>query len=279
MDVRWTLAALLLAACGFEHGQGASSDATVVDVPPATGDQDNDGIKNEVDNCPVVANANQRDHDGDGRGDACDKCPHINTGAAEPDADADGVGDACDPRPTMAGDKQVLFEGFTDASSADTWIRTGPAPWSVLNGAVEQTDPNTGDSLIAPMPQFQKLYAATSFKLLGLPTGKGGSSAGMCIGVATGQYYCCTVANGGMSLKASSSMGPAATSTWSGTFDVGDRIDIVESLASGHRCDAKQGTLSANVSDTAGGTAGQVELYTGASAAAFDYVFLVEVGN
>ena len=36
------------------------------------GDSDGDGVLNDVDNCPAVANANQRDCDGDGIGDVCD---------------------------------------------------------------------------------------------------------------------------------------------------------------------------------------------------------------
>jgi len=58
-------------------------------------DNDNDGVLNQLDNCPTVANANQLDGDGDSLGDACDNCPEV----ADPnqsDLDGDGLGDPCD---------------------------------------------------------------------------------------------------------------------------------------------------------------------------------------
>lgn len=59
-------------------------------------DVDGDGVANDGDNCPEIANAGQGDTDSDGDGDACDNCP----GVANPDqadTDGDGIGDACDP--------------------------------------------------------------------------------------------------------------------------------------------------------------------------------------
>ena len=37
----------------------------------AVGDRDNDGVADDIDNCPDVPNADQSDSDGDGIGDAC----------------------------------------------------------------------------------------------------------------------------------------------------------------------------------------------------------------
>ena len=45
-------------------------------------DRDGDGVLSPADNCPGVANKDQKDTDGDGRGDACDVCPTANPGDA-----------------------------------------------------------------------------------------------------------------------------------------------------------------------------------------------------
>jgi len=74
-------------------------------------DSDVDGIDDDLDNCPQVANPDQSDVDADGRGDACDdvnddvdadgvhndldNCRFV-ANPDQGDVDNDGVGDACD---------------------------------------------------------------------------------------------------------------------------------------------------------------------------------------
>ncbi|MBY0422265.1 MAG: thrombospondin type 3 repeat-containing protein, partial [Parvularculaceae bacterium] len=52
------------------------------------------GCSNVADNCPMTANANQADSDGDGLGDACDSC--ANAADSGVDTDRDGTDDVCD---------------------------------------------------------------------------------------------------------------------------------------------------------------------------------------
>ncbi len=89
-------------------GMGAG-DADCDGTPDALEiDADNDGIRDNLDNCPQAANPGQADGDGDGVGDACDpdldndedlnvsdNCPRVANPQQE-DVDEDGIGDACD---------------------------------------------------------------------------------------------------------------------------------------------------------------------------------------
>jgi spore coat protein A len=57
-------------------------------------DTDGDGVPDDVDNCPTLANASQEDGDLDGVGDACDNCP-MHANPTQLDCDSDGLGDVC----------------------------------------------------------------------------------------------------------------------------------------------------------------------------------------
>jgi len=58
-------------------------------------DNDGDGVANEEDNCPDIANEDQANDDSDSHGDACDNCQYVNNDE-QTDTDGDGIGDVCD---------------------------------------------------------------------------------------------------------------------------------------------------------------------------------------
>lgn len=111
-------------------------------VPPEVSpdDNDGDGVKNEVDNCPGVFNSGQYDEDNDAKGDECDPCPHLSLPTADEDGDEDGVGNGCDPRPTSAGDAIAYWNGFHVAGSGLpstlAMVHGAANRWSVAGGSL-----------------------------------------------------------------------------------------------------------------------------------------------
>ena len=119
-------------------------------------DTDEDGVCDDVDVCPLVANSGQEDVDGDGVGDVCDNSPlHFNPGqedadddgvgdvsdncvntpnADQTDGDGDGVGDACDNCETTANADQLDADGDGVGDACDNCETTANADQSDVDG-------------------------------------------------------------------------------------------------------------------------------------------------
>ena len=84
------------------------------------------------------------DEDDDGLTDDCDNCPHV-ANETQGDADGDGVGDGCDPRPTAGGDRIAFFDGFGD--DLHRWV-TGDSEWLVFGDQLHASSSSCIDVLI-----------------------------------------------------------------------------------------------------------------------------------
>jgi thrombospondin type 3 repeat protein len=110
---------------------------------PTTHDEDGDGIVDECDNCPSIANANQAD------------VREVNAGGM-----ADGVGDACDPRPTAGGDSIFLFDGLNFTTFPADWENVGVGNWIASGSTVTATATDTGQELRRHFPTSLGNYLA-----------------------------------------------------------------------------------------------------------------------
>lgn len=125
-------------------GDTTPMDDAGVDAPDATPDDDDDDdtVLDTNDNCPLEANTDQHDEDGDALGDVCDPCPPSSNNT---DGDGDGVGDACDPNPQTPGDAIAMFEGLHAGvpagwETAGTWTQMGDDLRVALGACVDQNN-------------------------------------------------------------------------------------------------------------------------------------------
>jgi hypothetical protein len=120
-------------------------------------DSDGDGIDDDIDNCPAVANADQADLDVDGAGDACDldddgdgvddlvdTCPDVYD-PDQSDTDLDGLGDACDDDDDGDGvdDLDDLCPGTGSGATVDA-AGCGGEQFVTLTCGTEDDHPNHG---------------------------------------------------------------------------------------------------------------------------------------
>jgi hypothetical protein len=290
--------ATFVTGCAFEPGsldQGDDGDhsgdgAGSQDVGK---DSDGDGLPDLVDNCVTVGNTDQRDHDDDGRGDACDACPHL--ADAGDDSDGDGVGDACDPRPQLAGDRIAFFEGFYGPVGWDPVIGTNT--WTIAEGMLRQPDvlnqhqlvrddsPDLGEVIVEARVRINALStSATSRRSVGLVLGYRDDDDFLFCGLAAqGQT---SEVNAGQvdrdfwgSPRFTYNQAAFAGSMTADWLTVHARTMQIATRTTRIECSTHRAGVTANaVYDASGGPSGDVGLRTNGADASFDYVFVIAVG-
>ena len=131
----WAIGATAVSGENSQPDISGSNVTVTYNVTVAVTDSDGDGLNDNVDNCPNVANADQANSDSDALGNACDpdddndtvadgsdNCQFVaNLGQANNDGDA--LGDACDPdddNDTVAdGSDNCQFAANSDQENHD----------------------------------------------------------------------------------------------------------------------------------------------------------------
>jgi hypothetical protein len=280
------LPALLVSACSFEPGAppGSSTVDARVDGSPLL-DTDGDSILDADDNCPDLANLDQRDWDSDQVGDSCDVCPHL--AVSTPDTDGDDVGDACDPRPAIGGDRRVIWVAFYQVSDITGWPNTAgtnAGAWSVEPGADggELVQTNTAFSLLDSPTAYNDLYFAARAEIVTTANEFGFCSGDRPIG---NQYYCCgAYLNGAASARAASAW-PASPAQKGDPMafpygTVGDTIDFVGTMtATNSVCTISMGgTTVTSMTDRGPVMQGTAVFYTTVPVR-YHYAFVVTIGT
>lgn len=136
-------------------GQDSASTQSCIRVSPESYDADHDGISDEQDNCPDVANPSQRDSNGNGVGDACEIGPDGQVQVKpEPvtdvasDRDRDGIADVQDNCPDVPNPSQIDADsdGIGDACQAVEAPGKLTSPWVALRGDAGVECPQCSDS-------------------------------------------------------------------------------------------------------------------------------------
>jgi hypothetical protein len=256
--------------CRIDPLDAGSSE---LDAPTAdaSDDIDDDGILNAADNCPAMANTDQRDHDGDSHGDVCDNCPHIANESQAATMDADLVGDACDPDQGRL-DTMSRFEGFYETPAG--W--TMPGGWGVANGKLTATVTSGFQFAYLNSNVAADVTVVTAAGMVpGTPTPNVSVLAH--VAPATSQYYRCGVV--------ASTTGRAEITLNTGTnFTTIDQINYVtpsysditvriDLTGANLTCAARAGPETANLAGSSSGAAGnRIGLRVREATGSFDYV-------
>jgi len=125
---------------GGGGGGGLVRPGLFVNPPPPNPDIDGDGVPNDSDNCPLIANPNQSDVDGDQVGDVCDNAPN-DFNPDQEDVDFDGIGDVVDNCPTNFNPDQTDTDGDGLGNVCDVNPTLACGPDTILQGNLCAVDP------------------------------------------------------------------------------------------------------------------------------------------
>jgi TolB protein len=208
---------------GTGHDSGPNWKRAV--APP---DADDDGVLDAGDNCPVVANADQLNTDGDAQGDACDPnddndgfpdvtdgCPLVaGTAGGCPDGDGDGVRNTADNCPAIANPTQADKDrdGLGDACDPLLAVLTPIAASHKVN-TTQSVTATVRSFTNAPVPGVRvRFLVVRALKVVG---------SGQCVTGATGQ---CSFAYTGPAKAAVDAITGHADTDQDARLDLGEPI-------------------------------------------------------
>lgn len=133
------------------NGDPVFGDAIPVGPMPNRDDRDNDGMPDDLDNCPNTQNAGQGDQDADGVGDVCDSCDDTIPG---------GTVDTAGCPPSIPHDYD--HDGDVDLDDFGEWqaCNSGPAvPYATFALGCEDKDPDADGRVDqGDFAAFQRCY-------------------------------------------------------------------------------------------------------------------------
>ena len=158
--IELTSGSFVAAWSGFKGSLDIFARSFLLSDVSTVSDFDGDGVRDELDNCPLNANSGQVDFDGDGLGDICDVDDDndgitdadelaLGTNSSGTDTDGDDVADSADNCPLAANADQADADGDGIGDICDTTVSpraffsSGTTVLNIADPSGEQINPRT----------------------------------------------------------------------------------------------------------------------------------------